>query len=67
MPPTVTVAAHPTPVPLMDIGVPPLVDPMFGTSSLMTGGGMNRYPPGTLRLCAIGDTRDTVTFTFPAA
>ena len=69
MPSTVTVTADPVPVPLMTTGAPPAVDPVFGTNSLMVGGGMTayRYPPGTLRLCAIGDPRDTVTSTLPAA
>src|SRR5688572_15371140 len=66
MPPTVTVAAHPTPVPLMDTGVPPLVDPMFGTTSLMTGGATYKNPEGTLA-CARLSGLITVTFTFPAA
>ena len=50
MPSTLTVRPDRNPVPLILIGVPPSVDPMFGSNSLMTGPVVTTYayPPGTL-------------------
>ena len=69
MPSTVTVTTAPivpVPVPLMTIGMPPPVDPMFGRNSLMTGGPTYVYPPNTLTGVWPG-ARITATATVPAA